>query len=227
LTPERRAVDEHRPGTLVVSHHGAHPTGTLVAPDHDERWDDVSPSDRDMITRFLSSCPENPRVLDAACGRGKYWSLLVQAGAHIVGIDQEGDMLQRARAKFPDVPVQKVGLQEMSSIGQFDGAIVTDAMENVSPEDWPRVLANLARAVRPGGPVYLTVELPEKDPDEVYALALADGQALVEAGHFNGGGYRYHPEPAQVRELTDAAGMVLIHDETGDSHYSILLSTPA
>ena len=33
-----------------------------------------------------------------------------------------------------------------------------DAMENVTPEDWPPVLANLRRAVRPGGHLYLTVE---------------------------------------------------------------------
>jgi hypothetical protein len=30
-------------------------------------------------------------------------------------------------------------------------------MENVPPEQWPLVLANLHRAVRPGGVMYLTV----------------------------------------------------------------------
>ena len=33
-----------------------------------------------------------------------------------------------------------------------------DAMENIAPEDWPDVLANLHRALRPGGHLYLTVE---------------------------------------------------------------------
>ena len=31
-------------------------------------------------------------------------------------------------------------------------------MENVPPEDWPLVLANLHRAARPDGVMYLTVE---------------------------------------------------------------------
>ena len=31
-------------------------------------------------------------------------------------------------------------------------------MENVPPEDWPTVLANLRDAARPGGVLYLTVE---------------------------------------------------------------------
>jgi len=31
-------------------------------------------------------------------------------------------------------------------------------MEHIPPEDWPLVLANLHRAARPGGLLYLTVE---------------------------------------------------------------------
>jgi hypothetical protein len=36
--------------------------------------------------------------------------------------------------------------------------LTIDAMEHIPPEDWPGVLANLRRAVRPGGLVYVTVE---------------------------------------------------------------------
>ena len=45
--------------------------------------------------------------------------------------------------------LENVGLQEMSFTGEFDGSLTIDAMENVSPEDWPVVLANLHRAVKP------------------------------------------------------------------------------
>ncbi len=43
---------------------------------------------------------------------------------------------------------------------QFDRRRV---LENVFPEDWPAVLVNLHRAVRPGGRFYLTVE--EVEPE--------------------------------------------------------------
>lgn len=99
--------------------------------------------------------------------------MLQQAGAQIVGVDQSGGMLRQASTKFPEVPVQKIGLQELGFADEFDGAICVDAMENVFPEDWPVVLANLIRAVRTGGPVYLTVELPEDDFEQVYASSLA------------------------------------------------------
>ena len=96
---------------------------------------------------MIDRCPQNGRILDAACGTGKYFALVLDSGRQVLGIDQSAGMLSVARAKHPDVPTQKVGLQEMD----FDAAFCVDAMENVFPEDWAPVLSNLRRAVRPGG----------------------------------------------------------------------------
>jgi SAM-dependent methyltransferase len=106
---------------------------SLFAPGYDERWGDINSSHRTMLGRFLDLCRSGPRILDAACGTGKYWPLLLEGGASIVGVDQSGGMLQQARAKHPDVPVAKLGLQEISFAAEFDGAICVDAMENVFP----------------------------------------------------------------------------------------------
>jgi cyclopropane fatty-acyl-phospholipid synthase-like methyltransferase len=82
-------------------------------------------------------------------------------------------MLSVAGAKHPEVPTQKVGLQEMDFDAEFDAVICIDAMEYVFPEDWPRVLRNLRRAVRPGGPVYFTVEtIDEREIEAVFADAI-------------------------------------------------------
>ena len=48
---------------------------------------------------------------------------------------------------------------------RFDAVMTVDAMENVFPEHWQGVLANLRRALRPGGHLYLTVE--EIDEEEI------------------------------------------------------------
>lgn len=125
----------------------------------------------------------------------------MDAGADIVGVDQSGGMLRQAQAKFPDVAIEKTGLQEISFASQFDGAICIDAMENVSPEDWPGVLANLSRAVRPGSPVYLTVELAEDDLAEVYAFARAAGQPVVSGEYLRDGGYHFHPRACPGPEM--------------------------
>ncbi len=198
---------------------------TLFAPGYDNDWGEINPTHRSMITRFLSMCPARPRILDAACGTGKYWPVLLDAGARIIGVDQSGGMLRQAQAKFPDVPVEKIGLQEISIAGEFEAAICIDAMENVFPEDWPSVLANLSRAVRPGGPVYLTVELPEDDLADVYAAALAEGQPIVSGEYLKDGGYHYYPELSQVRSWVEASGMIIVGEATGDGYYHLLLGT--
>jgi ubiquinone/menaquinone biosynthesis C-methylase UbiE len=53
-------------------------------------------------------------ILDAACGAGRYLPYLLEEKRSIIGIDQSQGMLARAKAKFPGVQFEKVGLQEMA-----------------------------------------------------------------------------------------------------------------
>ena len=52
-------------------------------------------------------------------------------------------------------------------------------MENVPPEEWPLVLANVHRALRPGGHLFLTVE--EIDEGEIDAAFDASQRAGLPA----------------------------------------------
>src|SRR5262245_21437593 len=72
-----------------------------------------------FIQEFLGCLPPNSRILDAACGAGRYLSFLLEKGHSILGIDQSQGMLAGAKAKFPDVQFEKVGLQEMDYRGAF------------------------------------------------------------------------------------------------------------
>ena len=83
-------------------------------------------------------------MLDAACGTGKYFGMVLEAGRRVVGNDQSAGMLARARARFPAVPLERVGLQELAFNGEFDAVMCIDAMENVPPEDWPGCWATCA-----------------------------------------------------------------------------------
>ena len=79
-------------------------------------------------------------------------------GRRVAGVDQSAGMLAQARARGIAYSLEQKTLQELSYTGEFDAVMTVDAMENVPPEDWPSVLANLRRAVRPGGHIYMTVE---------------------------------------------------------------------
>jgi ubiquinone/menaquinone biosynthesis C-methylase UbiE len=135
---------------------------TLFAPIYDENWGAViEPTHQQWFQRFLSLCPPQATVLDAACGTGKYWPIILASGRSIFGIDQSQGMLARATQKFQAVPVTKMGLQEMSYDAAFQGSICMDAMEFVFPEDWPRVLHNFYQALTPQACFYFTVEIAD------------------------------------------------------------------
>lgn len=100
---------------------------TIYARKYDEHWGGyINPSHQQMLGRLLELCPEGGRILDAACGTGKYWPFLKEKGFSIVGTDQSEQMLAKAHAKFP---VVHIGLQELNFRAEFDEVMCMDAME--------------------------------------------------------------------------------------------------
>jgi ubiquinone/menaquinone biosynthesis C-methylase UbiE len=174
----------------------------------------ITSTHRRFITRLIEECPKGARILDAPCGTGKYFSTILDAGCFVVGADQSSGMLEVARAKHPEVPTEKVGLQELTFASEFDAAICVDAMENVFPEDWPLVLGNLRRASRSGGYLYLTVEtIDEREIAQVFNEATASGLPVVYGEHVGrGGGYHHYPQLTQVDEWVRQAGLRVIED---------------
>jgi cyclopropane fatty-acyl-phospholipid synthase-like methyltransferase len=133
-------------------------------------------------------------------------------------------MLTEAHAKHPEVTVDKVGLQELTFVAEFDAAICVDAMENVFPEDWPTVLANLRRAVRDGGHLYLTVErIDQQKLTAAYDEATAAGLPVLPGETSRGGGYHYYPAPEQVAAWVSGAGLRVVEEATSEgTGYSYL-----
>ena len=185
---------------------------------YDDHYGEIGPTHRRFVTDLLEGCPPGGTVLDAACGTGKYFAMVLDSGRRVVGTDQSTGMLARARARFPAVPLERVGLQELAFEAEFDAVMCIDAMENIAPEDWPRVAANLARAARAGGQVYLTVEQPNQDDlDRAQADAAARGLPVVPGEMTEeGAGYHYYPSPEQVAGWLEEVGLVVAAEERSD-----------
>ena len=165
---------------------------------YDEEHGEIGPEHRRFVADLLERVPPGGTVLDAACGTGKYFGMVLDAGRRVVGTDQSTGMLARARARFPAVPLERVGLQELAFDAEFDAVMCIDAMENIPPEDWPRVVGNLRRAVAPGGHLYLTVEqVDDEELDQELADATARGLPVVR-GEESRDGYHYYPSREQV-----------------------------
>jgi SAM-dependent methyltransferase len=166
-------------------------------------------SHRAFVARLLETCPRGGIVLDAPCGTGRYFDQVAAAGLRVIGIDQSAGMVAQARARAVALSVTCTPLQHMDLGGEVDAAMTVDAMENVPPEDWPLILANLHRALRPGGHLYLTVEeTGEAEIDSAFQ-ALADRGLPAVRGEVVEGdvaGYHYYPGRERVMRWLEAEG---------------------
>lgn len=190
----------------------------LYSPTYDEDDGPIPPMHRRFVEQLIELSPPGGRILDAPCGTGRYFSMVLDAGRSVVGVDQSAGMLAKAHAKHPDVVVEKRRLHELEFDGAFDAAMCVDAMEYVFPEDWPIVLSYLRRAVRPGGLVYLTIE--QVSPAEiatVYEEAKADGLPVVHGENIRRGGYHYYPPQHRVSGWLEGAGLRVV-DEAISRH---------
>lgn len=184
------------------------------APTYD---DNPYPSDAqsEWVHRFLRLCPPGALVLDAPCGTGQYFPQVAAAGHRVVGVDQSAGMLEVARSRGIASSLERTSLQDLSYAAAFDAVMTVDAMENIPPEDWPVVLANLHRAVRPGGILYMTVE--EVDDDQVahaYEQLTAAGAPAVLGEIVEGdvAGYHYYPGRDRVVGWFAAEGLSIVDE---------------
>jgi SAM-dependent methyltransferase len=171
---------------------------------------------RRFVARLLETCPRGGLVLDAPCGTGKYFAQVAAAGRRVAGIDQSAGMLAEARAKETAESLGQVGLQELAFEGAFDAVMTIDAMENVPPEDWPLVLANLHRVVRPGGHLYLTVEEGhDAEVEAAFVSMMERGLPAVRGEMIEGGaaGYHYYPGRERVLGWIAAEGLEVVAEE--------------
>ena len=184
------------------------------APAYDDH-DYPTQAQQDWLARLLRACPLAAKILDAPCGTGRYFSMAAAAGHRVVGADQSAAMLAQARARGIAVALDLVRLQELPYAGEFDAVLTIDAMENVPPEDWPLVLANLHRAARPGGLLYLTVEEADEPViEEAFTTLTRRGLPAVRGEVIDGdvAGYHYYPGRDRVTGWLNKAGLQILDE---------------
>jgi SAM-dependent methyltransferase len=193
-----------------------------LAGDFDARWGEIEPTHQAFVGRFLARLAPDGRVLDAACGTGKYFPMVLASARGLLGVDHAGGLLANAAAKFPQVPTDQHDLQELPYQGEFDGVLCVDAMEFVPPEEWPPVLERFRRALRPRGWLYLTVELAPGDrvreanqAARQRGLPVVDGEVVWEGPD---GYYHHYPSMGQVRSWLADAGFTIEQEAEGPWH---------
>lgn len=94
------------------------------------------------------------RVLDLGCAGGFMAEALAARGAQVTGIDPAAQAIEAARAHATEMALDiryDVGIGEALPYepGSFDAVVCVDVLEHV--QDLPRVMAEVARMLVPGG----------------------------------------------------------------------------
>jgi SAM-dependent methyltransferase len=112
-----------------------------------------------MLPTMRRWFPPGSRLLEAGCGTGKYCVALQRRGYAMTGVDYARAGVDVLARIAPAIPVAVGSVLALPfADGEFDGALSIGVVEHFP--DGPRAaLGELARVIRPGGRLFLTVPL--------------------------------------------------------------------
>lgn len=87
------------------------------------------------------------RILDLGCGEGALTAVLAEAGAEVVGVDASPELVEAAQARGVDA---RLGSGEALTFHEEFDAVFSNAALHWMPQA-DRVIAGVARALKPGG----------------------------------------------------------------------------
>jgi SAM-dependent methyltransferase len=162
-----------------------------------------------MLTVDFSTFPVGPgdRVLDMGCGGGRHAFALARRGADVIALDMDAAELKDVAGMFDGLRVEgeiAPGTSTAAVRGTayslpfadatFDRIVAAEVLEHL-PDD-ERAMGELARVLKPGGLIAVTV--PRWGPEKI-CWALSDDYHQVEGGHvriYRGTGLRARLESA-------------------------------
>jgi trans-aconitate 2-methyltransferase len=137
---------------------------------------------RELLAQVPVTAPK--RVVDVGCGPGNSTELLVKRwpGAKVSGLDTSPDMIEKARARLPDVTFELEDAQAWSPAEPVD-VIFSNAVFQWLPNH-QEVMRRLVRLLAPGG--VLAVQMPDNLSEPSHRLMRETAAAMPFAEKLQG-----------------------------------------
>jgi demethylmenaquinone methyltransferase/2-methoxy-6-polyprenyl-1,4-benzoquinol methylase len=126
------------------------------------------------------------RVLEIGCGTGALTERLVERGAKVTALDQNPEMMDRARARLERARGSVTWLESTASeidalaAGAFDAVVISLALSEMSAGERRYVLSQAARRLARGGVLAVADEVrPARSWQRVLFALLRGPQALL------------------------------------------------
>lgn len=101
-------------------------------------------------------------ILDIGCGNGTLARSLADQGAHVTGVDPNGEALEAALRAVPSGTFHQAGAEAMPFADHsFDGAVFLNSLHHVPKLAMPRALREAARVTNPAGSIIVIEPLAE------------------------------------------------------------------
>lgn len=161
-----------------------HAFGPLYLTVYGHRDDAEARRNAPRIARLLALRP-HARILDLACGEGRYTRAFASMGHRVTGLDLSSDLLEEARQRSPGLPgaptYLRADMREIPFFEQFDAVVSLFTSFGYFDEraDDERVLEGIARALVPGG--RLLLDLP--NPEQVRSALVPANEEVREPWH--------------------------------------------
>ncbi|MFI6026478.1 class I SAM-dependent DNA methyltransferase [Amycolatopsis magusensis] len=155
----------------------------------------ASPWDRAMLTTFAELVGTTGPVGDLGCGPGRLTGYLASLGLDVFGVDLSPGMVAVAKRSHPALRFEVGSLLALDlDDGSLAGALAWYSLIHTPPEQLPRVAAELARVLAPGGVLLTAFQVG----DEPRHLSRAYGHDISLE--------EYRLPPDGVEELLTEAG---------------------
>ena len=143
------------------------------------------------LAGFMARLAPSSHVLDLGCGLGDSAAAMRDAGLRVTCMDASPAMIEAAR-EMHGIDVIQRGFERLDDVDLYDGVWASFSLLHAPRADMPSNLANIARALRAGGIVYL-------------GLKAGAGESRDDTGRF----YAYYTAD-EITSLLDGAGFEMI-----------------